>query len=618
MMPDATVASTLDLHGIGVLAATAVAFVLFAMPRVPIQASALGVLVFIPLAFAVFPYYRDGHAVDPQGFFYGFGHDALIAICGLMLIGQGLVRSGALEPVAKLLARLWSFSPALGLLVVLSATMALSAVVNDTPIIVLMIPVLIGLGQRSNISPARLLLPVNYAVLIGGMATTIGTSTNLLVVSIAADHGTVRFAMFDFLPVVLPAAAVALPYLWLVVPRLLTPREPHETASLRLYDAVLHVSEDSPIVGKTLQDLFNASHGKFRPTQIRRGPGISLVRLPTMHIAAGDRLVLRDTAAHLKAYEEQFALSLHNLDDSTVADANGGHLKTGDQRMAEVVVTPNSPHIGSTLQQLRFVERYGLVVLAIYRSSLEQTYPLDNIGAVPLTAGDVLLVQGEARDVTALGGEDGYLVLDGAIDLPRTDRAPISLAILGLVVLAAAFKILPMYLAATSGVLVMLATRCLRADDLGAAMKSEVILLVASSLALAKAMDVTGVTTFLAEQLVASIIDLPPIYIVGGLMAFVAVLTNFVSNNAAAAIGTPIAVAIAARLGLPAEALVLAIMFGCNLSYATPIGYQTNLLVMSAARYKFHDFLLAGAPLLLLMVGTLTWSIGKHYGLLPP
>lgn len=617
-MPDLTAALTLDVHGIGVLAATAIAFVLFALPRVPIQATALGVLVFIPLAFAVFPYHQDGHAVDPQGFFYGFGHDALIAICGLMLIGQGLVRAGALEPVAKLLARLWSFSPALGLLLVLTATMALSGVVNDTPIIVLMIPVLIGLGQRSNISPARLLLPVNYAVLIGGMATTIGTSTNLLVVSIAADHGTVRFAMFDFLPVVLPAAALALPYLWLVVPRLLPPREPHETASLRLYDAVLHVSEDSPIVGKTLRDLFNATQGKFRPTQIRRGPGISLVRLPTMRIAAGDRLVLRDTAAHLKEYEDQFALSLHNLDDSTVADVNGGHLKTGDQRMAEVVVTPNSPHIGSTLQQLHFVERYGLVVLAIYRSSLERTYPLDNIGAVPLIAGDVLLVQGEAKDVKALGVEDGYLVLDGAIDLPRTDRAPISLAILGLVVFAAAAKILPMYLAAISGVLAMLATRCLRADDLGAAMKSEVILLVASSLALAKAMDVTGVTAYLAERLVANIIDLPPIYIVGGLMAFIAVLTNFVSNNAAAAIGTPIAIATAGRLGLPAEALVLAIMFGCNLSYATPIGYQTNLLVMSAARYKFHDFLTAGAPLLLLMVGTLTWSIGRHYGLLPP
>lgn len=613
---DAT--TLLDVHGLAVLAATGLAFILFALPRVPIQTTALGVLVLLPLGFALFPYVRHGQPVDPQGFFYGFAHDALIAICGLMLIGRGLARSGALEPIARLLARLWTLSPALGLLIVLTACMALSGVVNDTPIIVLMIPVLIGLGQRSGIPPARLLLPVNYAVLIGGMATTIGTSTNLLVVSIAAEHGTVRFAMFDFLPVVLPAAAVALPYLWLVVPRLLPPRGAPETASLRLYDAVLHVQEDSPIVGKTLQDMFLATQGRFRPTQIRRGPGISLLRLPTMRIAAGDRLVLRDTATHLKEYEKQFALSLHNLDDSVVTEANGGQLQAGDQRLAEAVVTPTSPHIGSTLQQLHFAQRYGLVVLAIYRSSIEQTYPLDNIGAVPLLAGDVLLVQGTPKDIRRLSAEDGYLVLDGAIDLPRTDRAPVSLVILGLVVLAAASKLLPMYLAAISGVLAMLATRCLRAGDLGAAMKSEVILLVASSLALARAMDLTGVTAFLAERLVAGIIDLPPVYVIGGLMAFVAVLTNFVSNNAAAAIGTPIAVAIAGRLGLPAEALVLAIMFGCNLSYATPIGYQTNLLVMSAARYRFHDFLKAGAPLLVLMIVTLTWSISNRYGLLPP
>lgn len=617
-MSDLPATTLLDLHGLAVLTATVIAFILFSLPRMAIQTTALGVLVLVPLAFAVFPYTSDGQTVDPRAFYYGFGHDALIAICGLMLIGRGLARSGALEPVARLLARLWSLSPAVGLLLVLTACMALSGVVNDTPIVVLMIPVLIGLAQRSGISPARLLLPVNYAVLIGGMATTIGTSTNLLVVSIAAEHGMTRFAMFDFLPIVLPAAAIALPYLWLVVPRLLPPREPHETASLRLYDAVLHVPEDSPIVGKTLQDLFNATQGRFRPAQIRRGPGISLLRLPTMRIAASDRLVLRDTAAHLKEYEKQFGLSLHNFDDSAVSEANGGHLQAGDQRLAEAVITPTSPHIGSTLQQLHFAEHHGLVVLAIYRNAIAQTYPLDNIGAVPLQAGDVLLVQGAPKEIRHLGSEDGYLVLDGAVDLPRTDRAPISLAILGMVVFAAATKMLPMYLAAISGVLAMLATRCLRADDLGAAMKSEVILLVASSLALARAMDLTGVTAFLAERLVAGIIDLPPVYVIGGLMAFVAVLTNFVSNNAAAAIGTPIAMAIAGRLSLPAEALVLAIMFGCNLSYATPIGYQTNLLVMSAARYRFHDFLKAGAPLLVLMVATLTWSIASHYGLLPP
>ncbi|MBX3614451.1 MAG: SLC13 family permease [Burkholderiaceae bacterium] len=609
--------SELTPHAVAALVFTIAVFVLYTVRRVPVVVTSLLVLVALPLAFVVFPYRSGERVVDPRDFYLGFGHEALVAICALLVLGQGLVETGALNPVTRQLAALWKrLGARAGMLVVLVVCLLASGVVNDTPIVVLLIPVLAALARQTGGSASRQLMPMNFAVLVGGMATTIGTSTNLLVVAIAARMGAAQFGVFDFTPLVAIAALVALPYLWLVAPRLLPAGDDGGTVPAeRRFDAVLHVPEGSPLDGATLEELLERSKRELRVKSLHRGEGLSLARLPNVKLAAGDRLVVSDTAARLKAFERELGLRLYNVDDSEHPVDDEHPLRGDDAALAEVILLPTSNLVGWTIREQRFADRHDVVVLGAFRSTGSAMQRQRDVGDIRLAAGDVLLVQGAPDKVAALRADRGLVVVDGAVDAGGGGRGGVAAAIMLAVVALAATKVLPMYLAALAGVLAMFATRCLKPEAIGRALKADVIMLVAASLALGKALLDTGAASALAHAFSDLVAGWPPLAVLGAMMLFVAVITNFVSNNAAAAIGTPIAVEAARSLGAPAEAYVLAILFGCNLCYATPIGYQTNLLVMSAARYRFADFIRVGAPLLLLMWGALTALLGWRYAL---
>lgn len=235
-----------NAHAIAVLAFTVVAFILFTRERVPIPVTSLIVIAGLALGFHLFPYVSEGERVDTKQIFSGFGHEALVAICSLMILGRALMVTGALEPLARLLARLWGYSRHLALLVLLVSAMILSAFVNDTPVVVVLMPVVIGLAMRGGRSPSPMLMPMNFAVVVGGMASTIGTSTNLLIVSLAQDLGAPHIDMFEFTHLVVGPALLALLYLWLVAPRLLRDRaNPLAGLAPRRFDAVLHVGPRS-------------------------------------------------------------------------------------------------------------------------------------------------------------------------------------------------------------------------------------------------------------------------------------------------------------------------------------------------------------------------------------
>ncbi|MCP5268908.1 MAG: SLC13 family permease [Zoogloeaceae bacterium] len=589
------------MHMLAVLVLTAIAFTLFAWEKLPIATTALFVLVSLVIGFTVFPY-PGFTAADA---FRGFGHEALVAICSLMMLGRALVVTGALEPVARQLSRLWIKHPNSSLLLTLVVCMLSSGFVNDTPIVVIMLPVLVGLALRTRQSASRLLMPMNYAVLVGGMATTIGTSTNLLVVSIAADLGLPRFGMFDFYPLVAVAAVPALLYLWLVLPRIMPERSMMmKDTRPRVFDAWLHVTEEGLSEPMTLREAMAKAGGRIQVLELRRGD-LHLVRFPTVKLHAGDRLLVRDTPANLKEFEASLKFSLHDLEDNAAEKEKDKEEKEGEsnkshQQLAEIVVTDNSSLNGNTLRALRFAERFGLIVLGLRRVGREDVRQADDIATIRLQAGDVLLVQGEADALTQVKQAD-VLVLDGSMPLPRSEHAVKALLIMTVVVFFAATKILPIAVSAMAGVLAMIAAGCLDWREIGRALSSKIVLIVVSSLALGGALTATGGTDMLAHEYLALVRHLPPTAIMSSLMLLVALMTSFVSNNAAAAVGTPIAISIAGQLGVAAEPFVLAVLFGANFSYATPMGYQTNLLVMSAAGYRFSDFLRAGVPLLLIM-----------------
>ena len=601
--------AALTPHGAALLALTVAAFVSFAIDKLPLETTGLLVLVCIVGLFQVFPY----EDVSPVSFFYGFGHEALVAIGALMVLGRGLVVTGALEPASRLLARLLEARPGVALLVVLVACAATSGLLNDTPIVVLMLPVLVGAALRNGTSPARTLLPMNYAVLIGGMGTTIGTSTNLIVVSMAADLGVRRFEMFEFIHVTALAAVPGLLYLWLVLPRLIPERgAPMGDAKPQVFSAVLHLEEGGFADGRTLAEAQEKAP-ELRPSRLVRGEGLELARLPGVTLRAGDRLFVSAAPKVLHELAGQIGAKLYKPDDLEHPVGEENPLSAEAERLAEVVVTEGSILHGSTLRATRFGELYDVAIVGLHRR-VRGALPQD-IAETRLRAGDLLLVQGTEEAIGGLRSRGRLLVLDRSYELPRTSRAPLALVILAAVVALVAFGLAPIAVAALGGALAMILTGCLDWEDAAAALSMKVVLLVASSLALAAALETTGATAWLAGRFVASVQSLEPEWILALLMLVTAIFTNFVSNSAAAAVGTPIAVGIARQLGVAPEPLVLAILFGANFCYLTPMAYQTNLLVMSAAGYRFSDFVRGGLPLLLIMLAAYAFLLPRFFPL---
>ena len=602
-MPFAEFPALTDPHATAVIALTVVAFYLFSRTDVPLQTTSLLVLAALTAGFYLFPYERAGTQVEAADFFLGFGHEALVTISALMIIGRGLVTTGALEPVARWFSRMWTAWPQVSMLLLLVFCAAGSGVMNDTPIVVLMMPILVSVALRTNTSPAKSLLSMNYAVLIGGMATTIGTSTNLLVVAIAADLGMRRFGIFDFYHVAALAAVGGLLYVWLVVPRLLDGREPPmKDAAPRLFSAVLHVNADSFANGKTVSEVIKKTDDRMRIKRIARGKNLVLATLPSLSLSDGDRIHVTDTPENLKEFETLLGATLYSSDEDEKPVGEENPLTEPGQQLAEVVVTENSVLNNNTLRNTRFGDFYNVVVLALHRTDQRGTVASADLGETSLRVGDVLLVQGAKDDVQALRNNSGLLVLDQTTDLPHSRKAPIALGILAAVIVIAATKIMPISISAVTGVLAMLLTGCLGWKDVGSALSSKVIMLVVASLALGSALTRTGGTDFMAQSFLVLSQGLPPEVILGLLMLLMALFTNFVSNNAAAAIGTPIAISIAQQVGAAPEPFVLAILFGANFCYATPMAYQTNLMVMSAGGYRFSDFVKAGVPLTALML----------------
>jgi di/tricarboxylate transporter len=604
-----------DSHAMAVMGLIILALVLFASEKIPLASSSLTILALLCLLFELFPYQGASGRIQATHFFSGFGHQALIAVCSLMVAGQALVRTGALEPIGRQLARWWRISPMLSFLATLIMAAVLSAFVNNTPVVILLLPILISVSLRTSTAASDLLLPVGLASSIGGMATTIGTSTNLLVVAVAADLGMRSLGMFDFL---LPAAltgSVGILYLWWIAPKLIPKREPRlPTTSPRLFNAQLRIHDESLVDGKPLSEILELADGKIDIVHILRGPDQTrLIALPDMILRSGDRILVKSTSDHLKELETVLGASLFS-DETPVDDLHP--LTDTTQQIVEVVVVPGSTLDGRTLANVRFRERYQLLVLAMFRSNRVEISPgTEHSEETRLTSGDVLLVQGSVGNIKRLKSSRNLLVLDAKSALPISAKAPLAMIIMLGIIISTASGLLTIAVSALCGVLLMLATGCIKWFDATRALSAPVVLIIVSSLAMGSAMIETGAADFIASSYVYLTASMSAAMVLSGLLAMMAILTNVVSNNAAAVIGTPIAMAIAQKLGQPVEPFVLAVIFGANMSFATPMAYQTNLLVMNAGNYRFVDFLRVGLPLIGLMWLMLSFLLPWLYGM---
>ena len=605
-----------DAHGLAALGLTALALILFSRDRIPLETSAIVVLTALVLVFEIFPYTRDGITLESKEFFYGFGHEALITIAALMILGKGMETTGVLQPLALAMARAWNAKPRLALLATLISVAILSAFLNNTPIVIMLLPILITVSLRSRVPSSGILMPVGLATSIGGMGTAIGTSTNLLVISVAADIGLERFGMFDFSVPVIIVGFFGILYLWLIAPHLLPEREPPMTdTSPRIFKSIFFVTKDSFALGKTLAEVRDRTEKRMTISQVQRSDGLVVAKLPSLILREGDRLRVSDTRENLKEFERLLGVNMHGVEEGDEGGSDDLPTSSADQQIAEVVVTTGSPLHQRTLNTSQFRARYRLLPLAIHRARSAPGEVSGDFEDVLLRAGDVILVQGSSQHIAELKHSGNMLVLDGTMDLPHTHRAPWALTIMGLVVVMAGLGILPIMVAALLGATTMVLTGCLSWRDAFSSITASVVLIIVTSLALGHAILSTGTDSFLAQLFVIATSGLSSTMILSALIMLLAVMTNIVSNNAAAVIGTPIAVSIAQQLGLPPEPFVLAVLFGANMSFATPIGYQTNLLIYSAGGYKFSDFMRVGIPLTIIMWIGFTFVLSWIYSL---
>ena len=480
--------------------------------------------------------------------------------------------------------------------------------------VILLLPILISISLKTAKPASDLLMPLGLATSVGGMATTIGTSTNLLVVAVAADLGLRELGMFDFAFPALVAGSAAILYLWLIAPLLLPEREARlPTTSPRLFTAQLRIHDDSVANQKKMSEAIDLAGGNLEVVHIIRGKKNNrLVAIPDMVLRSGDRIIVRSTPDRLKELETVLGASLFSGDER-VDDEHP--LRDTTQQIAEVVVVPGSTLDGRTLANIRFRERYQLMVLALYRSNKwASKQGTEHTEETRLHSGDVLLVQGSINNIKRLKSSRNLLVLDAKAALPISSRAPLAMLIMLGIIVSAALGLLPIAVSALCGVLLMLLSGCIKWFDATRALSAPVVLLIVTSLAMGAAMVETGGAQLIAATYVAATEGASPVLILSGLMAMMALLTNVVSNNAAAVIGTPIAIGVATQLGLPAEPFVLAVIFGANMSFATPMAYQTNLLVMNAGNYRFGDFVRVGLPLVALMWLVLSFLLPWLYG----
>jgi di/tricarboxylate transporter len=409
--------------------------------------------------------------------------------------------------------------------------------------------------------------------------------------------------VFHFTPIVLMAALVALPFIWLVMPRLLPDNSPETVHEHRKFYAVFRLDDRSTAAGKSLETL-----------RTRLPEDVTLQTANTEFLAAGDRFGV--VATHDALEEAMRVLGATAAPPWLMDRLQANYAATGqDLVVVELAVTADSGLIGRRVTSSGVAENYNIAILGIHVVPHTRQERIEAGANSEIAEGDILLATGSLADLQKLARAENLLMLEGSKEMPRTAKAPLALAIMAGAVVPASIGLVPIAISALAGAILMFVTGCVKFDRVGRALSAKVIVLIAASIAIGRIVLDSGAAEWLGQVIALGLQFLSPAGVLAAVMLFVTLLTNFASNATAAAVGTPIAFSLANELGIPVEPLVLAVLFGCNLCYATPIAYQTNMLIMSAGDYKFGDYTRTGVPLVAIMIGTLSALLVFWYGL---
>ena len=591
-----------------VLGVIAAAVGIYASERLSIELTSLLVVGTLTAIFHFLPAPKlpDMPEITTRSLLAGLADPALITVLALMIIGQGMIRTGALDAPIRRMAELRKVHPFLAVFVGLVTVAVTSGILNNTPVVVIFIPIMVALSAQLRRSASGLMIPLSYAAILGGMTTLIGSSTNLLVAAAAKNAGAQQIGFFDFTAIGAVLAAIGLVYVIFVAPRLLPDRSSYaqsltEGVAGKQFIAQIDIRPRSSLIGERARvGLFPSLPG-ITVRMIQRQEESILPPFDDVELQAGDELVV---AATRKSITEAISRTpdllpaLHAADDLPTPE-DGDYKMDRDFVLAEVVVAPASRIIGRNLAQIVFHTRTRCTVIGIQRRSRMIRQGLHDIR---LEAGDVLLLLGHRRDVHRLRGNRDVILQEWSADeLPALEFAGRSSAIFAGVVVLAATGALPIVVSALLGAAAMLLTGCLNIHQAMRAMDRRVAMLIWAALAMGTAMHGTGGASFLAHNMMSVMDGAPPLAILSVYFLLVAGFTNILSNNATAVLFTPIGIGLAQSLGVTWEVFIFATLFAANCSFATPMGYQTNLLVMGPGHYRFADYLRAGIPLILLI-----------------
>ncbi|GAA0588444.1 SLC13 family permease [Caenispirillum bisanense] len=525
-----------------------------------------------------------------------FSNSAPITVAAMFILSGALMRTGAIEAFGEAVSSIAKRQPSLALAAVVVVVIVVSAFVNNTPVVIVLIPVVIKLAGRLKQSPSRYLIPLSYAAILGGTCTLIGTSTNLLVDGVAREQGLAPFGMFEITLPGLVMAVVGLLYL-VLFGRHVLPDRTTVTSMLAADDrprflTEVVIPEGSPLIGTRPRDAAVFTRHDRRLVDVVRGDDSLRRDLDDVTLQAGDRVLVKTPVHEVMSLREDSAVSFH---DPHALEPVGSR----QTMVVEGLIAPESPMLGKTLRHLRLRRRYGVYPLAMHRRG-------ENIGAkleaVPLRVGDTLLMEGSAEDVRRLSDEQGIVNLTEPQERPyRRRKAPVVLAAVLAVMALAAVEVLPIVSLAVIAVAIVILTRCIDPEEAYRSIDWRILVLIFGMLAVSRAMESTGAMAWIVDGVMAAIGGLPPWVILACIYALTSLLTELISNNAIAVLITPIVIGIAEQMGVDPRPFVVAVMFAASASFATPIGYQTNTLVYGAGGYRFSDFLKVGVPMNILV-----------------
>ncbi|KJS29425.1 MAG: transporter [Desulfatitalea sp. BRH_c12] len=567
----------------------AVTLYLLMSERIPIDLTAIGIMVALIVT----------RILTPEQAVAGFANPAVITVAAMFLISQGMIRTGIVgfigqKVIAVTRGRTW-----LALLVVLLIVSVASAFINNTPVVVIFIPVILGMGCGLGVSPSKYLIPISYASILAGTCTLIGTSTNIIASNISASYGYAPLSMFELSSVGVPLAVAGILFIIIAAPRLM-PELVHPTCELenqaqRRYLAELIVPRGSAWIGMDPCNDLRAKYPGFEFLELIRSSHIFHPCRDAVRIAPDDLLLV-------KASPNELTHLLQGKEVNLPATEKGLNFNTpGESLIIELIIPPQSRLLGQTLRETDLANDEDLHIVAIERSGLH--YSEKQIKDIRLRIGDILLVWCRPDRVDKFRGRSDWIVVEDVHhQIVHTRKAPLAGMIFAAMVIAATSGLADIMVCALAALCLMVLTGCLPLREAYRALQSNVLLLIVGTIALGAAMEKTGASRYYAELFLGMLQGWSPAMVLGGILLLTSICTHVLSNNATAVLLLPIAISTALGLGVHPKPFIVAVCIGASACFASPIGYQTNLLVYGPGGYRFSDYFKLGIPLNLMVV----------------